>query len=64
MIFAGINAGIYAGPLANSLNKSNRLIDPHRAAGIMTILFEIEHQQNTRASRSRIHLRPCAGYSA
>ena len=64
MIFAGINAWIHAGALANSLNKSNCLINPHRATGIMTILFEIKDQQNTRASRRRISLRPRAGYSA
>ena len=64
MIFAGINARIYAGALANSFNKSDRLINPHRATGIMTILLEIKDQQNTRASRPRIDLRPRAGYRA
>jgi hypothetical protein len=64
MIFAGINARIYTGTFANSLNKRDRLINPHRAAGIMTILLEIKDQQNTRASRPRIDLRPRAGYRA
>jgi hypothetical protein len=64
MIFAGINARIYAGALANPLDKSNRLIDPHRASGIMTILFEIKDQQDARASHRRIDLRPRAGYGA
>ena len=64
MIFAGINARIYAGTLANSLNKSDRLINPHRATGIMTVLLEIKDQQNTRPSHGRIDLRPRAGYRA
>jgi hypothetical protein len=47
MIFAGINARIFARPLAYPFYECHRLIDPHRAAGIMTVFFEIEHQQHT-----------------
>src|SRR5439155_15157959 len=47
IIFAGINPRIFAGPLVNPFDECHRLIDPHRAARIMTVLFEIEHQQDT-----------------
>ena len=46
IIFAGINAGIFAGAFVDPLDERDRLIDPHRAAGIMAILFEIEHEQD------------------
>ncbi len=64
MIFAGINSRILAGPLANPLHECNRLIDPHRAAGIMTIFFEIKYEQDTRRSRRRIGLLPRSGHDA
>src|SRR5581483_1071486 len=63
MIFAGIGARIYASALTDSLNESNGLVSSHRATGIMSILFEIEHQQNTRISRGRTSLRPGIGYN-
>ena len=47
MIFAGIDAGVFAGAFMDPLDEGDCLIDPHRAAGIMTILFEIEHEQDT-----------------
>src|SRR5205085_1023338 len=61
MVFAGIKTRIFSGALANSLNEGNRLIDTHRATGIMTVLFEIEHEQDARWSRQRTGLRPRIG---
>ena len=65
MIFAGINARIYAGALANSLSKSNCLIRPASC-----------HRDNDHSFRNRapaehpdgradgIGLRPGTGYNA
>ena len=64
MVFAGIKAWIFARALANALDEGDRLIGAHRSAGIMTILFEIEHEQDTSRTRRRIGLRPCAGDNA
>src|SRR5205809_2920822 len=61
MVFDGIKAGIFSGALANSLNEGNRLIGTHRAAGIMTVLFEIEDEQDARRPRQRTGLRPRVG---
>src|SRR5205814_10662929 len=61
MVFAGIKARIFSGALVNSLNEGNRLIGTHCATGIMTVLFEIEHEQNARRTRQRSVLRPRVG---
>src|SRR5205809_6037316 len=61
MVFAGINSGIPAGALADPFNEGNRLVGAHRAAGIMTILFEIQHEQDPIGTRQWVGLGPCAG---
>src|SRR5205814_2803337 len=58
MVFTRIKARIFSGALVNSLNEGNRLIGTHCAAGIMTVLFEIEHEQDARRTRQRSGLRP------
>src|SRR2546421_4147715 len=45
-ILAAINARILSRALFDPLDKTRRLIDPHGAARIMPVLFEIEHKQN------------------
>src|SRR4029077_16797770 len=62
MVFARVNTGIYTSALANSLDKRHCLIGPHRSPGIMTVLFEIEYEQDTCArSHRRISLCPGTG---
>ena len=45
-IFAAVNPRVFSGPLFDSLDESGRLRGAHRAAAIMRVLFEIEHEQN------------------
>src|SRR5205809_3410660 len=53
MVFARVNTGIHTSALANSLDKRDCLIGPHRSPWIVTVLLEIEHQQHTRARPNR-----------
>src|SRR5882757_5697203 len=53
MVFARINTGIYTGAGANPFGKRDCLIGAHRSPGIVTILFEIEYQQDTCARPHR-----------
>src|SRR5438874_6125777 len=46
-ILASVNAGIFSGPLLDAFDKARGLSGAHRAAGIVTVFFEIEHEQNT-----------------
>src|ERR1051325_9109309 len=64
MIFARVNTRKLARPLANSFDECDRLINTHCAAGIMTIFFEIEHEQDAFRSRGGIGLGPCIGNDA
>ena len=45
-ILAAVNARILSRALFDPLNKTRRLIDPHGAARIMPVLFEIEHEKD------------------
>ena len=60
IILAPINAGIDTGAFSNSFHERNCLIGSHRSAGIMTVLFKIEHEQDARA-RSRDRIGSCPG---
>src|SRR6266446_8662506 len=53
MIFARIDTGIYTGALANAFGKGDCLIGTHRSPRIVTVFFEIEHQQDTCARSHR-----------
>src|SRR5450755_2526280 len=52
-VFATVDAGIIAGAFANAFDESNGLIDPHRAAGIVAVLFKIENQEDAVLARIR-----------
>src|SRR5439155_9262744 len=53
-IFASVDPGIFAGPLFDSLHERDRLGHAHGSAGIMAVLFEIEHEQHACALFFRI----------
>ena len=52
--FAAVNPGIFSGALFDSLDERSRLGRAHRATRIMTVLFEIEHEQYTRPRFFRV----------
>ena len=43
---SGYGRSVAVGALVNPLYERDRLIEAHRAAGIMAIFFEIEHEQD------------------
>jgi len=53
-IFAGVDPGIFSSALFDPFNERDRLRDAHRAARVMAVLFEIEHQQHASAAFFRI----------
>src|SRR5438876_6648042 len=53
-IFASVDPGIFAGAFFDPLHERDRLGHAHTPAGIMTVLFKIQHEQHARALFFRI----------